>query len=77
MHLAVIGEAVKALSETTKACAADVPWKEIARLRDIIVHRYHRVDIDEIWDIVRLDVLPLKTRIEALRAESSDAAERR
>lgn len=77
MNLAVIGEAVKAVSEATRARAEEIPWREIARLRDIIVHRYHSVDLDEIWDIVRLDVLPLKARIEALKAELSDAAERR
>lgn len=66
MNLAVIGEAVKALSESTTTSAPEVPWREIARLRDMIIHRYHHIDLNEIWDIVRLDILPLRLQVERL-----------
>jgi uncharacterized protein with HEPN domain len=43
-RLLVIGEAVKALPDEMLALQQDVPWREIARLRDLLAHHYYRVD---------------------------------
>ena len=43
-RLLVVGEAVKALPEQVRAAAPEVPWRNIARLRDLLAHQYHRVD---------------------------------
>lgn len=50
-NLAVIGEAVKALSSDVREKGADDLWRRFAGLRDILIHSYFRVDertIDEI-----------------------------
>lgn len=66
MNLAIIGEAAKRVSTETRERAPRVPWREVARLRDVIIHRYDHLDLSEIRDIVRLDVLPFTTQVEAL-----------
>jgi uncharacterized protein with HEPN domain len=43
-RLVVIGEAVKALPEELRARHPQIPWREIARLRDLLAHHYYRVD---------------------------------
>lgn len=43
-RLVVIGEAVKALPEDLRARQPQIPWREIARLRDLLAHHYYRVD---------------------------------
>lgn len=43
-RLLVIGEAVKALPADLLARAPEVPWREVARLRDLLAHHYYRVD---------------------------------
>jgi uncharacterized protein with HEPN domain len=43
-RLLVIGEAVKTLPNEILALQPDVPWREIARLRDFLAHHYYRVD---------------------------------
>ena len=43
-RLLVIGEAVKALPAELLALQPNVPWREIARLRDLLAHHYYRVD---------------------------------
>jgi uncharacterized protein with HEPN domain len=43
-RLLVIGEAVKALPGDMLALQPNVPWQEIARLRDLLAHHYYRVD---------------------------------
>ena len=48
-QIAVIGEAVKRLSPTTRSKHPEVPWKDIAGMRDRLIHGYDVVDLDELW----------------------------
>ena len=60
-RLEIIGEAVKGLPEDLRAKHPDVPWRDIAGARDILIHEYFRVDLEMAWDMVRQD-LPLLGR---------------
>jgi uncharacterized protein with HEPN domain len=51
-RLLVIGEAVKALPADLLDQEPNVPWSEVARLRDLLAHHYYRVDPQ----IIRLTV---------------------
>ena len=51
-NLAVIGEAVRAVSDEFKAAHPEVTWPAIAGLRNIVVHEYFRVDPGLIRDIL-------------------------
>jgi uncharacterized protein with HEPN domain len=44
--LEVVGQAVKNLSEATKSCKSEVPWKRIAAMRDKLSHDYFGVNLD-------------------------------
>ena len=66
-NLLVIGEAVKALGEQTRARQPEVPWRQIAGLRDLIAHEYFRIDMDEIQSIVDQELKALSSAIAALR----------
>jgi hypothetical protein len=50
--LEVIGQAVKNLSEGTKLRQPDIPWKQIAGMRDTVIHNYFRVNLEIIWAVV-------------------------
>lgn len=65
-HLQVIGEAVTQLSEEFRAQHPGVPWRAIAAMRHALVHAYFRVDLDEVWSVVRDDVPDLKARVQEL-----------
>jgi len=54
----VIGEAVKHLSPETRESTPEIPWADIAGLRDLIAHEYFRIDIHRVLEIVERD-LPL------------------
>jgi uncharacterized protein with HEPN domain len=43
-RLLVIGEAVKTLPAELLDREPEVPWREVARLRDLLTHHYYRVD---------------------------------
>ena len=59
----VIGEATKKLSPEFRAKYPEVPWRRIAGLRDVLIHDYLRVDLDEVWGIIINDLPHLKTTI--------------
>lgn len=62
----VIGEAVKNLSPQTRELAPEIPWTDIAGLRDLIAHEYFRIDTDRILEIVDRDLPPLEQAIDRL-----------
>ena len=48
--LEVIGEAVKRIPQSIKENYVEIPWQEIAGMRDKLIHEYFGVDIEMIWD---------------------------
>jgi uncharacterized protein with HEPN domain len=63
----VIGEATKRLSPEFTAAYPEIPWRRMAGFRDILIHAYDRVDIDEIWNIIEQHVSHLLTEIDTIR----------
>jgi uncharacterized protein with HEPN domain len=62
----VIGEAVKHLAPETRESTPEIPWANIAGLRDLIAHEYFRIDIDRVLEIVNHDLPPLEQAIDRL-----------
>lgn len=60
----VIGEAAKQLSPETKARYPDVNWRDVAGLRDVLIHNYMGVDLDMVWHIVQDRLPTLKRTVE-------------
>ena len=55
-QLEVIGEAAKRLSEEFRTAHAEIPWRRIAGMRDILIHAYDHVDLVEVWNVVQRDL---------------------
>lgn len=62
-NLEVIGEAAKNISDRMKEAHPEIPWRRIAGLRDLLIHRYMGVDLEEVWNIVARDLPELKERL--------------
>jgi len=65
--LQTLAESVKRLSPALKASHPDIPWKDVIGLRNVLVHDYLAVDVEEIWKIIELDLPLLKRQINAIR----------
>ena len=61
--LEVIGEAAKNLSRELKRKHPKVPWRNIAGMRDKLIHQYFGVDLELVWETIEKDIPILKKRI--------------
>jgi uncharacterized protein with HEPN domain len=63
------GQAVKNLSEQTKSRQPEIPWKQIAGLRDKVIHDYFGVNLEIVWAVVEKDLPRLRVTIGTLLNE--------
>jgi len=66
--LQTLAESCKRLSADLKTAYPEIPWKEIIGLRNVLVHDYLAVDVEEIWKIVEFDLPLLQRQIEFIRS---------
>lgn len=67
IRLLEIGEAVKAISPSLLASEPDIPWKNIAAMRDQLAHRYFDTEHAVVAGTVRHDLDPLLTAVHRLQ----------
>jgi uncharacterized protein with HEPN domain len=67
LNLLIIGEAVKHIDAGILEAHREVPWKDVAGLRDVIAHKYFHLDLDMIWDVVSKNLAPLAAAVAELR----------
>jgi uncharacterized protein with HEPN domain len=65
-NIEVLGQAVKGLSAETRAQDDSIPWRQIAGMRDKLIHEYFGVDLNLVWDVVERELPALRPRIAAL-----------
>jgi uncharacterized protein with HEPN domain len=64
--LGIIGEAARRVSPRLRDEHAEIPWKEIVGLRNVISHEYNKVSYPEIYRIIREQVPKLIGLLEPL-----------
>lgn len=75
-NLEIIGEAAKNLSSGLRAKYAAVPWREMAGVRDRLIHHYFGVNLDIVWQIAGGELPEIASRIrEILHGEQSGSEE--
>jgi len=64
--LEIIGEAAKNLSKGLKKKYRNMPWKELAGVRDRLIHQYFGVNFEIIWTIAKKELPELARQIDAI-----------
>lgn len=67
-QLEIIGEAGNRIDPTVQARHPAIPWRHTKALRNLLIHGYDDVHLEQIWDIVQTDVPVLLRSIDALIA---------
>ena len=68
-NLEIIGEACKGIPEEVRQRRPQIPWRKMAGLRDVVIHRYFGVDVQIIWDVVQDGVPSLLAQVRDLLDE--------
>ena len=68
-RLEIIGEAVKNIPNSFRDKYPQIPWKNIAGLRDILIHEYFGVNIRRAWKVIIEDIPNLKNNLIAIKKD--------
>jgi uncharacterized protein with HEPN domain len=62
-RLEIIGEATKNVPSEWRDKYQDIPWRQVAGMRDILIHEYFGVDLDLTWRVIKEDLPELKQKL--------------
>ena len=71
-NLEVIGEATKNLSTELREANPAIPWRQIAGMRDVLIHDYLKVNLSRVWLTVSIDLPDLRTTVTRLLNQAWD-----
>ena len=66
MPILQIGELTKNLSEEFKSSNKDIPWRDVAGIRDIFAHHYGSLDYEMTWNTSKEDIGDLEAILQRL-----------
>lgn len=67
--LEVIGEAARQMPRGFKSEHSEIPWREVASLRNVIAHEYFGLDNEIIWDVIQTQIPDLIKKFQTLKVE--------
>ena len=65
-NLEIIGEAVKNISRGLQSKHKEVVWKDLAKVRDKLIHHYFGVNFDIVWNIIEDSLPAISTQIDRI-----------
>ena len=68
--LQVIGEATKRLSDDFRSKHPTIPWRDMAGLRDRLIHAYDNVDLEKVWEAATVQLPTIRLYLEELLKSS-------
>lgn len=71
-QITIMGEATKRLSREFRSQHTEVPWDDIAGMRDIIAHQYDRLDLNIVWQVIQRNIPELLSMIVPLLPAQDD-----
>lgn len=70
-NLEILGEAAKRLSPAVRDSSPHIPWRDIAGMRDKLIHDYGQVDTLRVWDVIEGRLPKLLTDLQEILREKT------
>ena len=68
----VIGEATKQLDPSIRDRYPDVPWDDMAGMRDVIIHKYFAVELEVVWNTVHNRFPEMRPHLRRILSDLTD-----
>lgn len=65
-HLEILGEALSHVPQGVRELAPLLPWSKATGMRNVLVHGYFGIDLDEVWNTAQRDLPGLREQISTL-----------
>ena len=62
-QIEIVGEAVRHISQDIRRTYPEIPWQDVAGMRDKLIHDYFGVDLEKVWLTAKEDLPALKYQI--------------
>jgi uncharacterized protein with HEPN domain len=71
--ITILGEATKQVSPEFRSRHPEIPWRQMAGMRDLVIHAYRNIDQDEVWKAISISVPTLIATLEPLIPEDDES----
>lgn len=71
-HLQIIGEAAAKLSHSFQERHSSIPWADMISMRNVLVHHYFGIDLQQIWDTIQIDLPFIKSSLMKILDENTN-----
>ena len=62
-NIMIIGEAANMLTFEFREAHNDLKWRQITNMRNFLIHGYHNVEEDLVWEAISVDLHPIREKI--------------
>ena len=62
-NIMIIGEAANMLTFEFREAHSDLKWRQITNMRNFLIHGYHSVEQDLVWEAISVDLNPIREKI--------------
>lgn len=62
-NIMIMGEAANMLTLEFRESHPETQWRQVTNMRNFLIHGYHNVEEELVWETVAKDLLPLREQI--------------
>jgi uncharacterized protein with HEPN domain len=70
-NIMILGEAANMLTYEFRDAHPETQWRQVTNMRNFLIHGYHNVEEDLVWEAITQDLAPLREQLEKYLTETN------